>query len=491
MINKNNNNPNEFNPDISADDPDAEVGGDKKKLEPKAIVFILFVLLLLIGLFFLFSSSSEEKEKPKEENSSKKLSLPSSEPPKISIFDQKPPPPPEKDESGLDLIKKRQLDFSNADYLALKSAEELKYQQESQGVIKRLYGSNTMAQPVVNGVDKQDMSDHLIKKRTADSNTTSTLMVSESVNSSTEVPSMMSNSNISNTGGQKDVSQPELLADDVDFSDLIKDEAAYMEKFSLPSSTSKASSTKSNETLEKVLGDSVNADNKDGADNTGLRKEPYHTTVLARRVPMNPSFFIPQGTHIRCVMETIVISDVDGPTTCIVPENIRSFNGLNVLIPKGSRVIGEYKKTDSKEERVPMIWTRLITPDNIDISLNSSPGTTMLGAVGVGGSVDKRWGERLFTATLISLGIDAFAWKVVDRLPKKTRRTVVNGAIETEEIDFNSTTVKNLRSFTESELNNSLQIPYRLVINQGTVGSISVVRDLDFSSVYADQKGFR
>ncbi|MEN9911843.1 MAG: hypothetical protein RI956_287, partial [Pseudomonadota bacterium] len=396
-----------------------------------------------------------------------KLALPSVEIPKLNFSEQPPPPPSSSVDSltnSVELMKKRQLDLAIIEGSPLKKDDFSKNAQVNGAVIKKTYGLNALDSSA--SLDEESSSQYIIKRRSSNNSSDSTLMIVEDVenNKSTARPS--------NTPA---------IRSDLDFSDFLKNEKSYTEKLNNISNT-KQDSDFAKKFPEAVLGESVNA-----VANVVAKPEPYHATVLARKIPMNPNFFIPQGTSIRCVMETMVIADVSGPTLCIVPESIRSFNGLNVLIPKGSKIIGDYEKTSLREERVPIIWTRLITPDNIDIALNSM-GTSLLGANNVPGIVDKRWGERLFTATLISLGIDAFAWKVVDKLPKKSKTTTVNGNIVKEDVDFDSIAVKNLRSFTEDELKQSLAIPYRLVINQGTIGSIFVARDLDFSGVYADSK---
>jgi type IV secretory pathway VirB10-like protein len=462
MLNKNTND--ELNSNmLNLDDPESEMGGDKKKLDKKAIIFIIFVLFLLLGLIILFFTPSSKKDTAKEEIiKQQKITLPSTEIPKLSFSEQPPPPssPADNSTNSLDLIKKRQLDLSIIEGSALKKDGSSKIDQLNDVVIKKTYGLNALNSSSF--LDEESSSQYIIKRRSSNNSSKSTLMVLEEAENAKSI-TPPSNTVVTNS--------------DIDFSDFIKNEKSYIDKSDNTNST-KQDSDSAKKFPESVLGESVNA---------VAKPEPYHATVLARKIPMNPNFFIPQGTSIRCVMETMVIADVSGPTLCIVPESIRSFNGLNVLIPKGSKIIGDYEKTSLREERVPIIWTRLITPDNIDIALNST-GTSLLGANNVPGSVDKRWGERLFTATLISLGIDAFAWKVVDKLPKKYKTTVVNGSVIREEVDFDSTTIKNLRSFTEDELKKSLDIPYRLVINQGTIGSIFVARDLDFSSVYSDSK---
>jgi len=42
------------------------------------------------------------------------------------------------------------------------------------------------------------------------------------------------------------------------------------------------------------------------------------------------------------VLETAINSDLPGYTRAIVSRDIRSFDGTNILVPRGSRLIGQY-----------------------------------------------------------------------------------------------------------------------------------------------------
>jgi type IV secretory pathway VirB10-like protein len=465
MLTKNNDNhPHEFDLEsIEADNPDAEIGEKGgKKFDPKIAIFFLFVLLLLGVLYFVFSGSSKSEKADKADSNAKKSALISpQEPPKLIFNEQKTPAPPPAPDIALDLIKKRLLDFTDKDYQTLKAAEETKYQQQNAVVIKRTYGA--VAHESISTNTPEELSQFLIKRRSSTSGNVATVIGGQLLGQSGD-------------GAVNHTSAESLPARSMSVKGF---STGVPEPATLPAT-------------DKVLSRPTVKRDPAGTPaptTTGgkLKVEPYHTASLARNIPMNPSFFVPQGTSIRCVMQMAIISDVDGPASCIVPDAVRSFDGVNVLIPKGSQVIGEYKKTDFKDERVPILWARLITPDNIDIALDS-PGGTLLGMNNMSGYVDKRWGERLFTATLLSLGIDAFSWKVVDKLPKKRRERVANGVTSYEEVDFDSITVKNGRNFVEGELQRSLATPYRLSILQGTEGSITVAKDLDFSEVYPANK---
>ena len=47
-----------------------------------------------------------------------------------------------------------------------------------------------------------------------------------------------------------------------------------------------------------------------------------------------------RGTYIRCILETRIVTDIPGFTSCVVTEPIYSINGRTLLLPKGSKVSG-------------------------------------------------------------------------------------------------------------------------------------------------------
>ncbi len=90
-----------------------------------------------------------------------------------------------------------------------------------------------------------------------------------------------------------------------------------------------------------------------------------------------------QGTFIRCVLETHIVTDVPGFTSCIVTEPVYSLNGRSLLLPKGSKVYGQYGTGASPNvPRVSVVWDRITTPNGIDVTM-ASPGVDNLGGAGI------------------------------------------------------------------------------------------------------------
>lgn len=125
--------------------------------------------------------------------------------------------------------------------------------------------------------------------------------------------------------------------------------------------------------------------------------ERTHATKLA-----NPAFTIAQGVLIPAVLETAFYSTPAGYARAIVSRDVRSFDGTKVLIPRGSRLIGEYRGTVGPGENRAMInWTRLIRGDGVTISL-SSPAVDPQGRSGIRAGVNMHLLERITDSLLQS-----------------------------------------------------------------------------------------
>ncbi|WP_279606627.1 TrbI/VirB10 family protein [Sphingobium yanoikuyae] len=116
----------------------------------------------------------------------------------------------------------------------------------------------------------------------------------------------------------------------------------------------------------------------------------------------NRSSLVPQGSMISAVLETPIDSRRPGLVRAVVSRDARGFDGTRVLIPRGSRLIGE-ASGDAKpgQKRVLVTWSRLIRPDGVAIRIGS-PAADVLGGAGVRGKVNTHFFERFGNAVLQS-----------------------------------------------------------------------------------------
>jgi len=121
------------------------------------------------------------------------------------------------------------------------------------------------------------------------------------------------------------------------------------------------------------------------------------------RAMVNPQTTVTQGTLIPAVLETAINTDVPGYVRAVVSQDVRSFDGTRVLVPRSSRLIGQYQSgVQGGQKRAYVIWTRLIRPDGASVNL-ASPAIGFDGTTGLAGEVDSHFFKRFGSAMLLSV----------------------------------------------------------------------------------------
>jgi type IV secretion system protein VirB10 len=130
----------------------------------------------------------------------------------------------------------------------------------------------------------------------------------------------------------------------------------------------------------------------------------------ATYLPPRSPYTVQSGSTISAALITALNSDQPGRVIAQVSENVfDSVTGGQLLIPQGARLIGTYDAdTSYGEQRLLIVWNRLIMPNGWSIALRGMPGTDATGASGLHGDVDAHLG-RIAVASLISgaLGVAA------------------------------------------------------------------------------------
>ena len=135
-------------------------------------------------------------------------------------------------------------------------------------------------------------------------------------------------------------------------------------------------------------------------------------TVAPDRVAAPASPYILQaGAVIAAALITGIHSDLPGQITAQVTENIYdSPTGRILLVPQGTRVIGQYNNSvQFGQSRILLVWNRLIFPNGRSIVLERQPGADAEGYAGLQDGVDYHWWELAKAAglsTLLSIGAE-------------------------------------------------------------------------------------
>ncbi|HEY2660564.1 MAG TPA: TrbI/VirB10 family protein [Caulobacteraceae bacterium] len=176
----------------------------------------------------------------------------------------------------------------------------------------------------------------------------------------------------------------------------------------------------------------------------------------------HPDKIIAQGAVIPAVLETALNSDLPGYARALVSRDVRSFDGSQVLIPRGSRLVGQYKSAlETGQSRMLIVWTRVLRSDGVSIQLGS-PTTDDQGEAGLSGKVDRHFMQRFGSAILLSVvgGLASAAG---------SGNTVVVG------------TATQGSTAAGVALQNDVKISPTVRVMQGAAIQVFVARDLDFS----------
>ncbi|WP_343519945.1 TrbI/VirB10 family protein [Sphingomonas sp.] len=206
------------------------------------------------------------------------------------------------------------------------------------------------------------------------------------------------------------------------------------------------------------------ADRNEGSDGPAARGQAAlaRDTSRARAGALaNRSTTIVQGTLIQAVLESGLDSTRAGFARAIVSRDVRGFDNSRVLIPRGSRLIGEYGAENSAGQKRALVnWTRLIRPDGVTIAIGS-PVADTVGRTGVRARVNSHFFERFGGAILqsiLDIGVNIASKEAgAPTIYAFPGSSVTGQAIQPQ------------------------QITPTLTVKPGTSVSVFVARDLDFT----------
>ncbi|WP_321949669.1 TrbI/VirB10 family protein [Burkholderia cenocepacia] len=120
------------------------------------------------------------------------------------------------------------------------------------------------------------------------------------------------------------------------------------------------------------------------------------------QAPASP-YTVMAGTTIPAALVTGINSDLPGQIIAEVTQPVYdTATGHYLLIPQGSRLIGRYdSQVAFGQQRVLLVWLRLVLPDTSSIALDKLPGIDPAGYAGLDDGVDWHWG-RILTGAVLS-----------------------------------------------------------------------------------------
>ena len=205
------------------------------------------------------------------------------------------------------------------------------------------------------------------------------------------------------------------------------------------------------------------------------------------------SSLVVQGKILEAVLETPVNTNYPGPIRALISRDVYSEMGENILIPRGSRVIGTIVGGyQAGNTRVIIAWNRIILPNGYDMQVLGAPGVGKLGMIGVEGIVDRQLWNTLGNAILLSTiniglaDVAQNAFNIGSNTATSTTDPTTGGITTTNTLtptqQAAQTEVGNLGSTFKSWLMANFAVNPFIDLDQGTIVKIFVNADLQFPS---------
>lgn len=133
-------------------------------------------------------------------------------------------------------------------------------------------------------------------------------------------------------------------------------------------------------------------------------------------VPANPasaaaeeSYILFEGTILESVLLTRLDGQFTGPVECLLTNDVFSHDRQHLLIPAGSKILGEARKVDAfGQTRLAVLFHRVLMPDGFSLSLDQFKGLNQAGDAGLRERVNNHY-LRIFGVSMAigALGVVA------------------------------------------------------------------------------------
>lgn len=133
------------------------------------------------------------------------------------------------------------------------------------------------------------------------------------------------------------------------------------------------------------------------SDSASKQISPTPSTL---NVAQGKNYVIFEGTILETVLLNRLSGDFTGPVECLITNDIYSHDRQHVLIPSGTKVLGEAKRVEAfGQTRLAVAFHRLIMPDGYFVSLDQFKGMNQIGDTGLRDQVNNHY-LKIFGASL-------------------------------------------------------------------------------------------
>jgi len=220
-----------------------------------------------------------------------------------------------------------------------------------------------------------------------------------------------------------------------------------------------------------LVGDLNNQDGKQAFINKPLQDDDYLEAVKNKS---RSRYEVKAGNYIPAALITGINSDLPGSVNAEVTDNVYdSVTGNYLLIPQGAKLIGEYNSSLTfGQQRVQVVWRRIIFPDGTSIDLEKMQGVDSAGFTGLHDKVDNHFFRIYGNAVLLSLmgaGYDILNQKAEQyNDPRETVAASVG---------------QKLADVSSQSLQKNMEIQPTIVIDPGYKFKIFVLKDMVLDNI--------
>jgi type IV secretory pathway VirB10-like protein len=113
-------------------------------------------------------------------------------------------------------------------------------------------------------------------------------------------------------------------------------------------------------------------------------------------------YWVFEGDIIEGILTNRLAGEYAGPVSVMVTTNLYSHDRQHILIPQGTRILGESAKVSiSGQRRLAVPFTTGYMPDGFPVDFPKLAGLDQQGASGLTGRVDTHWPKVIATAALV------------------------------------------------------------------------------------------
>ncbi|RMT30600.1 Conjugal transfer protein [Pseudomonas syringae pv. spinaceae] len=190
----------------------------------------------------------------------------------------------------------------------------------------------------------------------------------------------------------------------------------------------------------------------------------------------NRKYLVSHNTYTRCALYTEIISTHPGLVDCRLTDPLYSADGSTVIAAAGDKLTGEQTvQVGPGETSVFTTWTEIETQSGVRAKLDSL-GAGPMGASGTEAWINRHYMQRFGGAVMLSFIQDA-----LQAASNTTQKSSGSGGYTVNNSE------QNVESMANKALDSTINIPDTAHLLPGTVITVIVARDIDFSSVFENR----